>query len=55
MENWAGRYDAWCCSLPGLQLSTLPYWGVSPVGPYNKNQTGNAESKFDQVYSLLRA
>jgi len=49
MENWAGRYDAWCCSLPGLQLSTLPYWGVSPVGPYNKNQTGNAESKFDQA------
>ena len=48
MESWAGG-DGWACRLPGAVVAMKPFWGASPMGPYNKNETGAAAGRFEQV------
>lgn len=48
MEQWAGQ-DGWACRLPGAVLAVQPFWGASPVGPYNRNRTGGAMGRIHQV------
>jgi len=48
MEQWVGD-DEWACRLPGAVFAVQPFWGVSPLGPYNRNRTGAARQRIQKA------